>query len=130
MPLPLSSAYKCLTADFVTAEATDSRDFIMDPVLGRPAWTIETEQIRVSVTECGAHVAEIVLKHCDEVNPLWIQNRPSIDSDQFDPAIHGTTYGTGYEARLISGLVGHNLYFPFWGNPSAHEAPRRDDRPR
>jgi hypothetical protein len=94
----------------------------MDPVLGRPVWTIETEQIRVSVTECGAHVAEIVLKRCDEVNPLWIRNRPTIDSDQYDPAIHGTIYGTGYEARLMSGLVGHNLCFPFWGNPSAHEA--------
>jgi hypothetical protein len=100
----------------------DTQGALMKPILGRPAWTIETEQIRVSIMECGAHVAEIVLKRVGEVNPLWIQSSPTIDSDQFDPAIHGTSYGVGYEARLISGLAGHNLCFPFWGNPSAYEA--------
>ncbi|MGA8151371.1 MAG: hypothetical protein WB952_10510 [Terriglobales bacterium] len=94
----------------------------MNPALSRPAWRIETEQIRISIMECGAHVAEIVLKGADEVNPLWIQDRPTIDSDQFDPDIHGALYGTGYEARLLSGLAGHNLCFPFWGNPSLNEA--------
>lgn len=99
----------------MTADATDSQDSIRDHVLGRPARTIDTEQIRVFVTESGAHVNEIVRKRCDEVNPLWIQSRPTTDSDQFDPAIRGTIYGADYEARLISGLVGHNLCFPFWG---------------
>ncbi len=88
---------------------------------GRPAWRIETEQLRVTMMECGGHVAEIVCKAAGEVNPLWIQNRPTIDSDHFDPAIHGPIYGTDSEARVISGLMGHNLCFPYWGRPSASE---------
>lgn len=88
---------------------------------GRPAWTIDTGQLRVTVLACGGHVAEIVLKHAGAVNPLWIQGRPTIDSDQFDPVVHGAIYGTDSEARLISGLAGHSLCFPFWGAPSASE---------
>jgi hypothetical protein len=66
-------------------------------------------------------VAEILHKSTGDLNPLWIQNRPTIDSDQFDPAIHGDTYGTDAEARLISGLLGHNVCFPSWGSPSPTE---------
>jgi len=88
---------------------------------GRPAWQLESELLRVSVLECGGHLAEIVLKSSNEINPLWIQSRPTIDSDSYDPATHGSIYGTGPESRLLSGLAGHNLCFPFWGNPSQAE---------
>src|SRR5260370_19865618 len=87
----------------------------------RRAWTVETEFLRVTVLQCGGHLAEIVLKDANHVNPLWVQSRPTIDSDAYDPAIHGHLYGTSPEARLLSGLTGHNLCFPFWGNPSSSE---------
>jgi hypothetical protein len=87
----------------------------------RACWTIENASIRVTVIQSGGHVAALVLKDGPELNPLWVQNRPTIDSDRYDPAIHGTTYGTGPEARLLSGLLGHNLCFPYWGDPSAAE---------
>jgi len=89
---------------------------------GRNAWLIESGEIRVAVLECGGHVAEISLQPAGSVNPLWTQNRPTIDSDQFDPAVHGPIYGTDAEARLICGLQGHNLCFPYWGSPSPAEA--------
>lgn len=82
---------------------------------------METEQLRVTVLECGGHVAEIVCKSAGDTNPLWVQNRPTIDSDQFDPRIHGAIYGVDAEARAISGLCGHNLCLPFWGKPSEAE---------
>lgn len=88
---------------------------------GRRAWQLDTAQLGVTILECGGHVAAIVDKAVPHVNPLWIQNRPTIDSDQFDPADHGHLYGTDAEARLISGLAGHNLCFPFWGSPSREE---------
>jgi hypothetical protein len=93
----------------------------MKTFLGRPAWQIDTPNVRVTILECGGHVAEIVHKASGEINPLWIQNRPTIDSDQFDPAIHGAEFGRDGEAKLISGLAGHNLCFPFWGAPSEAE---------
>jgi len=62
-----------------------------------------------------------VLKGAAEVNPLWVQKRPTIDADQYDPAKHEKLYGGGPGARLMAGLVGHNLCFPFWGDPSEAE---------
>jgi hypothetical protein len=87
----------------------------------RHAWTIEAELIRASILQCGGHLAEVSLKDGVGINPLWIQSRPTIDSDTYDPAIHGQLYGHGPEARLLSGLAGHNLCFPFWGNPTPTE---------
>ncbi len=87
----------------------------------RLCWTIENSDIRVTVVVCGGHIAELVLKNQQEVNPLWIPDRETIDSDRYNPSLHGATYGTGPEARLMSGLLGHNLCFPFWGDPSEAE---------
>ena len=88
---------------------------------GRAAWRIETESLRATLLECGGHLAEVVLKQGAGINPLWIQSRPTIDSDKYDPAIHGDIYGRSSESRLLSGLAGHNLCFPFWGDPSPAE---------
>jgi hypothetical protein len=87
----------------------------------RECWTIENADIRVTVIKSGGHIAALVLKGASELNPLWVQDRPTIDSDRYDPAIHGKTYGTGPEARLLSGLLGHSLCFPYWGDPSGAE---------
>jgi len=86
----------------------------------RRAWQIESEQLRISVMECGGHTAEMTWKSTG-VNPLWIQDRPTIDPDQFDPEIHGDLYGNNCEGRLMSGVLGHNLCLPYWGNPSDAE---------
>lgn len=88
---------------------------------GRPAWRIETAEFRVTILECGGHIAEIIYKPASAVNPLWIQNVPTIDSDLFDPALHGSVYGVDGESKLISGLAGHNLCLPFWGLASEAE---------
>jgi hypothetical protein len=88
---------------------------------GRAAWVFETEFIRATVLQSGGHLAELVLQAGECVNPLWVQTRPTIDSEIYDPVIHGDFYGRNPESRLLSGLAGHNLCFPFWGNPSAAE---------
>lgn len=89
--------------------------------LGRSAWQLESDFLRASVLESGGHLAELILKSGAQVNPLWTQSRPTIDSDSYDPSIHGDLHGTAPESRLLSGLAGHNLCFPFWGNPSPAE---------
>jgi hypothetical protein len=86
----------------------------------RPSWQIESEQILVSVMECGAHTAEMTWKPTG-INPLWIQDCPTIDPDQYDPALHAALYGNNCESRLMSGVLGHNLCLPYWGNPSEAE---------
>lgn len=86
----------------------------------RPAWVIQTPRLRVTILEGGGHVAEIALAE-KPVNPLWVQSRSTIDPDQYDPARHEKAYGGGSGGRLMSGLAGHNVCFPFWGDPSPAE---------
>jgi hypothetical protein len=86
----------------------------------RPAWQIQSEEVRVSVMQCGGHVAETTFRPT-RISPLWIQDRPTIDADQYDPLIHGPIYGDDGEGKLISGLLGHNLCMPYWGLPSEAE---------
>jgi hypothetical protein len=98
---------------------------------GRSAWTLDTPLLRVTVLRGGGHVAEIALKSSGAanplvnpfplVNPLWIQSRPTIDPADYNPARDAKTYGGGAAARLMSGLAGHSLCFPYWGDPSAAE---------
>ncbi len=88
---------------------------------GHAAWAIETDDVRVTLLQSGGHLAEIVLTQGEPVSPLWVQSRATIDSETYDPEIHGAIYGRNPESRLLSGLAGHNLCFPFWGNPSPAE---------
>lgn len=82
---------------------------------------MESLALRITVMQVGGHVAEIVLKGHQDVNPLWRQARPTIDPTEFVPDAHDDLYGGGPAARLMSGLLGHSLCFPFWGNPSESE---------
>lgn len=88
---------------------------------GRPAWMIDTPHLRVTVLRGGGHVAEITLKSTGAVNPLWVQPGRTMDPSQFNAARDAQTYGGGSAAKLMSGLSGHSLCFPYWGNPSAAE---------
>lgn len=87
----------------------------------REVWQIESPQLRVTVTQVGGHVAELVLKGKNELNPLWVQSRPTIEPTEFIRERHEKLYGGGPAARLLSGLIGHNLCFPYWGDPSESE---------
>lgn len=88
---------------------------------GRSCWILENSEIIINVLESGGHIAQICLKQEPSINPLWVQSRPTIDSDCFDPEFHKGDYGDTPSAKLMSGLAGHNLCFPFWGNPSPSE---------
>ena len=86
----------------------------------RRAATIENRELRVTVLEEGGHVAEIFDKRAG-VNPLWTPPWPSIDPSAFDPRTH-TAYGESGDARLLAGIMGHNLCLDIFGGPSAEEA--------
>ncbi len=88
----------------------------------RDAWTVDAPRLRVTIVQSGGHVGEIVLKGEGAVNPLWIQGRRTIDPETYVAARDAKFYGGGSGAKLMSGLMGHNLCFPFWGDPSPSEA--------
>src|SRR5580658_7968927 len=86
---------------------------------GRRAHTIENDGLRVTILEQGGHIAEIFHKQIG-VNPLWVPPWPSIEPAAFDPALH-PEYGSGAEARLLAGIMGHNLCLDIFGGPSPEE---------
>src|SRR5262249_7994055 len=65
------------------------------------------------------HIAEIFDKESG-VNPLWTPPWPSIEPFSYDPARH-PEYGNGIDARLLAGIMGHNLCLDVFGAPSEEE---------
>jgi hypothetical protein len=86
---------------------------------GRRAATIENRFLRVTVLEEGGHVAEIV-DVARGVNPLWTPPWPSIEPSGYSPS-RDSLYGTGSEAKLLAGIMGHNVCLDIFGGPSAEE---------
>ena len=86
----------------------------------RRAVQIENSRIRVTVLAEGGHIAEILHKQTG-INPLWTPPWPSVEPSTFDPQKH-PQYGTDAEARLLAGIMGHNLCLDLFGAPSPEEA--------
>jgi len=94
----------------------------LDPVYrGRRAATIENDRIRVTVLAEGGHIAEVFDK-ASGVNPLWTPPWASIEPSAYEPAVHDGVYGSGSDARLLAGIMGHNLCLDIFGGPSEEEA--------
>jgi hypothetical protein len=88
---------------------------------GRRASSIENEHIRLTITCEGGHIAEVFDKQSG-TNPLWTPPWTSIEPSIFDMAVHGTTFGSGSDGKLLAGIMGHNLCLDLFGGPSADEA--------
>lgn len=86
---------------------------------GRRAATLENDALRVTVLREGGHIAEIFDKETG-VNPLWTPPWPSIEPSTYDPA-RDSEYGDGIDARLLAGIMGHNLCVDVFGAPSEEE---------
>jgi hypothetical protein len=88
---------------------------------GRRAVAIENDEVRVTVLAHGGHIAEVFDKRTG-VNPLWTPPWTSIEPPAFDEGIHGDLFGRGSDARLLAGIMGHNLCLDIFGGPSDDEA--------
>jgi hypothetical protein len=87
---------------------------------GRRAASIENDRLRVTVLAEGGHIAEVFHKQCG-VSPLWVPPWPSIEPSAFRPS-SGSPFGDGVDAKLLAGIMGHNLCLDVFGGPSAEEA--------
>ena len=86
----------------------------------RRALQVENDQIRVTATIEGGHIAEILHKSSG-ANPLWTPPWPSIEPSAYSQSRH-PEYGSGTEARLLAGILGHNICLDTFGGPSPEEA--------
>src|SRR6187200_513660 len=86
---------------------------------GRRAAVVENDALRVTVLEEGGHIAEIFDKRSG-INPLWTPPWTSIEPSAYVGATHAE-YGSGVDAKLLAGIMGHNLCVDIFGGPSAEE---------
>lgn len=86
----------------------------------RRAAQIENENLRVTVTAEGGHIAEIQHK-ASGISPLWIPPWPSIEPSTWSRE-KNPEYGDDAESKLLSGIMGHNLCLDLFGSPSPEEA--------
>jgi hypothetical protein len=86
---------------------------------GRRAAILENDALRVTILREGGHIAEIFDKETG-VNPLWTPPWPSIEPSTYQPDRH-PEYGDGIDARLLAGIMGHNLCLDVFGVPSPEE---------
>ena len=87
---------------------------------GRRAVSIENDRLRITVLLEGGHIAEIFDKRSG-INPLWTPPWPSIEPSAYDPEKHHE-YGRGTDAKLLAGIMGHNVCLDLFGGPSEEEA--------
>ncbi len=87
---------------------------------GREGVSLEDDRLRLTVLAGGGHIAEILDKRTG-LNPLWTPSWPSIDPWTLDRAGE-SAYGAGPEARLLAGIMGHNICLDIFGGPSPEEA--------
>lgn len=88
--------------------------------MGRKAVSLENESLRVTVLEEGGHIAEVLDKQ-SQVNPLWIPHWQSIEPSTYSH-VAVPQFGTGSDAKLLAGIMGHNLCLDLFGGPSPAEA--------
>ncbi len=86
----------------------------------RRAYQLENEDIRVTLTAEGGHIAELFDKRT-KINPLWTPPWPSIEPSDYDLA-KNPEYGGDSESKLLAGIMGHNLCVDLFGPPSQEEA--------
>jgi hypothetical protein len=80
--------------------------------LGRPAASLENDQLRVTILREGGHIAEILHKKSG-VNPLWTPPWAATPNPDC---------GNGVDSHLLAAIVGHNVCIDVFGGPSAEEA--------
>ena len=86
---------------------------------GISSFSIENEQLRVTVTRNGGQIAEIFHKSTG-VSPLWVPPWPSLDVDDWRDS-SGSIYGEDADSRLLASVMGHFVCLDTFGMPSAEE---------
>ncbi len=87
--------------------------------LNRRAVRLEDDRLRVTLSVEGGHIAELLEKRSG-INPLWTPPWPSIEPSAYSPQ-RNPEYGSDWESKLLSGILGHNLALDIFGPPSPEE---------
>lgn len=88
-------------------------------ILGRSAFSLENDVLRVTVTAYGGHLAEMLHKS-SRVSPLWRPPWISIDPPMWTAPCEDL-YGPAPVGRMLASVAGHFLCLGTFGMPSDEE---------
>ena len=86
---------------------------------GRRSVEIGTDGIRLTATEEGGQVAEL-LHIKSGVSPLYVPEWPSVEPSEYSAKLDGR-YGQNAESRLVASLLGHSICLDVFGTPGVEE---------
>ncbi|MEQ8556498.1 MAG: hypothetical protein RIC06_25920 [Cyclobacteriaceae bacterium] len=89
---------------------------------GREAYALQNDNIRITMLTGGGYIGELNLLSLDQkesINPLFTPHYETIDPHDYDTEKHGNLYGTGVNAKLMAGYMGHYICFPYFGRPNS-----------
>jgi hypothetical protein len=87
---------------------------------GRRSVTIGTNELRLTLTEEGGQIAELLhLK--SGISPLYVPEWRSIEPSEYSAELD-PEYGSNAESRLVAGLLGHSICLDIFGAPGPEEA--------
>lgn len=92
---------------------------------GREAYCLSNGLVQLVTLTGGGHLAEFRFTDASgqsRVNPLWAPPWKTMEPYRYQEKRHGATYGPRSEAKLLSGIAGHNLCLDYFGPPSEAEA--------
>ena len=92
---------------------------------GREAYTLSNGLLQMVNLTGGGHIAEfrfVEKSGFPTLNPLWIPHWKGIEPFQYRSKAHAKRYGPIAEAKLLSGIAGHNICLDYFGPPSEEEA--------
>jgi len=94
---------------------------------GREAYTLSNGLLQMVNLTGGGHIAELRFAHGSgfpTLNPLWIPNWKGMEPFQYRAKAHAKRYGPILEAKLLSGIAGHNICLDYFGPPSEGKVPK------
>jgi hypothetical protein len=95
--------------------------------LGRRAFVLENDLIRLVTLTGGGHIAELRFRGqtgASTVSPLWVPGWNTIEPYRYREKEHSARYGAVATGKTLSGIAGHNICLDYFGGPSEAEARR------
>jgi hypothetical protein len=92
---------------------------------GREAYCLSNGLVQLVSLTGGGHLAEFRFTNQSgrsRLNPLWAPPWKTMEPYRYQEKRHGKMYGPRSEAKLLSGIAGHNLCLDYFGPPSDAEA--------
>ncbi len=87
---------------------------------GRRGMRIQNDILQLVMLQGGGHIADISIKE-NKINPMWVPKWESVEPYNYNADEHEEAYGGPGDAKLLCGIMGHNICLDIFGVSSPEE---------